>query len=577
MGWILAEINERAAQDISRRLQLPRVLGRVLAQMGAHSAEDAQRWLHARGDLDWMASFKPSPQIIKAVQRLREAQAADERVVIYGDYDADGVSGASILQRYFKVGMQLDSHVFLPSRFKEGYGLNASVIPELAAAGTTLIVTTDNGITAVEAARACRAHGVDLIVTDHHSAKGDLPDALALVHPKVDFPQYAALSGAGVALMLCVVLSDHDLRRAGQLLDLACIGTLGDMVPLTDYNRALVHLGLKRWNLNHKRVGAQALLDAHNAANPKYPVRHVTAQDLGFVIAPMVNAAGRLEHPALAYELLVTDDRQFAEQRAAHLVQLNATRKDVTKALYEEVRGRIEREMPPERYPFIVLDGVGWHHGLVGLVAGKVLQDFGRPVVLLGQEEDEPGLYRGSARAPKGVDLVGVLSHADALMTRWGGHAQAAGCGVEKHHLEAFRDCLNGALNQTGWRVGAALPIVAAAVTVDEIDSALMDALELLEPHGQENPRPLLALENVTIDAVRVQKGHLFGKVRHDLELVGWFKGPLAPLPERVDVLFHLERATDFFSGATVLRLRAEHILPAHARHLAASPSFGGG
>jgi hypothetical protein len=125
--------------------------------------------------------------------------------------------------------------------------------------------------------------------------------------------------------------------------------------------------------------------------------------------------------------------------------------------------------------------------------------------------------------------------------------------------------------------VGAALPIVAAAVTVDEIDSALMDALELLEPHGQENPRPLLALENVTIDAVRVQKGHLFGKVRHDLELVGWFKGPLAPLPERVDVLFHLERATDFFSGATVLRLRAEHILPAHARHLAASPSFGGG
>jgi single-stranded-DNA-specific exonuclease len=569
MSWTLATADAQAAQDISRRLGLPRALGPLLAQRGCATAEEAQKYLGARGDVGFMAGFHPSPSMRTAMGRLREAKQRNERVVIYGDYDADGVTGTSILHRFFSVVLGLDAHPFLPSRFKEGYGLNARVIPELAAQGTQLIVTTDNGITAVEAAEACKAHGIDLVITDHHSAKDVIPDALAVVHPKVDFPEYSALSGAGVAYMLCLAMADNDVKKVGQLLDIACIGTLGDMVPLTPYNRALVHLGLKRWNMQNRRPGAQALLEAYNAANPRYPVETVTATDLGFVIAPLINAAGRMEHPKIAYDLLTAQDPETARAIADQLVALNSARKEETKALFEEVSARIDREMPAERYPFIVLDGEGWHHGLVGLVAGRVLEKYRRPVILLGDEEHEPTLYRGSGRAPKGVSLLELLTQTDRYLHRWGGHAAAAGCGVKKEHIVALREALNEALNATGWRYGETLPEAHAVVTLDELGDGLFDALDLLEPHGQENPRPLLALEDVKIDRGRSRKGHLFARVgegRLSFEVVGWFKGDLFPLPPRADLLFHLERATDFYSGEPVMRLNLQHLLPANSR-----------
>lgn len=569
MSWLLAAADVLAAQDITRRLGLPRALGPLLVLRGCRTAEDAQDFLGARGDVSFMKSFTPSPNMRTAMRRLVQAQENQDRVVIYGDYDADGVTGTAILQRFFTVALGLDAHPFLPSRFKEGYGLNASVIPALAAQGTKLIVTTDNGITAVEAALACKAHGIDLVITDHHTAKSVIPDALAVVHPTVDFPEFSALSGAGVAFMLSLAMAGNDVRKVGQLLDVACIGTLGDMVPLTGYNRALVHLGLKRWNMQHRRPGAQALLEAHNQANPRYPVETVTATDLGFVIAPLINAAGRMVHPKLAYDLLTAQDPTEARAIADRLVALNTARKDETKSLYEEVAARIEREMPPDKFPFIVLDGEGWHHGLVGLVAGRVLEKFRRPVILLGSEEHEPMLYRGSGRAPKGVSLLNLLTENDHLLNRWGGHAAAAGCGVKQEHLAELREGLNRSLLATGWRYGEQLPEAHVTVTLDELGDGLFDALDLLEPHGQENPRPLLALEDVKIDRGTVRKGHLFARVgegRLSLEAIGWFKGDCFPLPPRVDLLFHLERASDFRTGEPVLRLNVQHVLPANSR-----------
>lgn len=569
VAWQLIPADGRAVSDIAQRLGLPRPVAILLAQRGCDSAEAARRFLGARGDVSWMSHFKPPPSMQTAAKRILEAKERGERVTIYGDYDADGVSGGSVLQRFFSAGLGLDAHTFLPSRFKEGYGLNARVIPELAADGTQLIVTTDNGITAVEAAQACAAHGIDLIVTDHHTAKDTLPEALALVHPKVDFPEYTALSGAGVAFMLCMALSNNDIKRTGQLLDLACIGTLGDMVPLTDYNRAIVHLGLKRWNLNNKRLGASAMLKAYNAAHPRYAVDTVTATDLGFVIAPLINAAGRMEHPRLAYELLTASDPTTADALAQKLVQLNEARKAATRELFAEISATIDATMPADEHPFIVLEGSGWHHGLVGLVAGKVLERYGRPVVILGDEEHEPDLFRGSGRAPKGVNLVQLLGEADRHMVRWGGHAQAAGCGVERSSIPALRKTLNDALRKTGWSHAAAVPQADVLLQLDDLGPALWDAVDLLEPFGQENPKPRFALQGAKMERIRVHKGHLFASLhapRGTFEVVGWNMGHGAPFAAEHDLHFALERATDFRTGDPVLRLNLLALFPAHSR-----------
>jgi len=389
------------------------------------------------------------------------------------------------------------------------------------------------------------------------------------VHPKVDFPEYTALSGAGVAFMLCMALSNNDIKRTGQLLDLACIGTLGDMVPLTDYNRAIVHLGLKRWNLNNKRLGASAMLKAYNAAHPRYAVDTVTATDLGFVIAPLINAAGRMEHPRLAYELLTASDPAAADALAAKLVNLNEARKAATRELFTEISATIDATMPPDEHPFIVLDGHGWHHGLVGLVAGKVLERYGRPVLILGDEEHEPDLFRGSGRAPKGVNLVQLLGEADAHMLRWGGHAQAAGCGVERAAIPALRKTLNDALRKSGWSHTAGAPQADVLLQLEDLAPALWDAVDLLEPFGQENPKPRFAVQAAKLERIRVHKGHLFASLhspRGTFEVVGWNLGSAAPFAPAHDIHFFLERATDFRSGEPILRLNVQALFPAHSR-----------
>lgn len=574
LSWEAASVERHAAEAIARRLGLPRAVAALLALRGCADAEQAKAFLDARGDVAWMESFRPSPEMEKAIARLRQAQDTGERVVIYGDYDADGVSGASVLSRYFRAGMGLDAHVFLPSRFKEGYGLNPDVIPRLAAEGTRLIVTTDNGITAFEAAEAASAHGIDLVITDHHTAKDETPKAHAIVHPRVDFQAYGALSGAGVAYVLCLALADNDVKRVGQLLDFACIGTLGDMVPLTGFNRSIVHLGLKRWNAARRRPGPDAMIAAYNAWSKNYPIEQMTSDELGFTIAPLVNAAGRLEHPMLAFDALNAPDVASAMPIAEKLVTLNLERKRMTEALMREVGLAVEKERPAATDPFIVYWGEDYPHGLIGLAAGRLVELFGRPVLLLSNDEHDADLFRGSGRAPAGVHLLELLEQVSPLLERFGGHAQACGLAVRRENLEPLRKALGEALTAAGYDASKPrLPRAEAIVDLAEIDEALMSAVELLEPFGQGNPKPVLALEDVAVTDVRIVKTHVFFKVGRPggpaFECQAWHQGAFAPALNRAgraDLLFTLRRGKEFRTERPILQLNVQAILPPGSR-----------
>lgn len=580
MSWEVASVERPAAEAIARRLSLPRALGALLALRGCADPEAARAFLEARGDVAWMEAFRPSPEMGKAISRLREAQDTGERVVIYGDYDADGVSGASVLSRYFQGGMGLDAHVFLPSRFKEGYGLNPSVIPELAAQGTRLIVTTDNGITAFEAADAAKAHGIDLIITDHHTAKEATPAAHAIVHPRVDFQAYGALSGAGVAYVLCLALAGNDVKRVGQLLDFACIGTLGDMVPLTGFNRSIVHLGLKRWNAKRRRPGPEAMIAAYNAWSKNYPIDALTSDELGYTIAPLVNAAGRLEHPMLAFEALNAPDVASALPIAEKLVALNLERKKMTETLMREVGLKVEATRPAATDPFIVFWGEDYPHGLIGLAAGRLVEQFGRPVLLLSNDEHDPEIYRGSGRAPAGVHLLELLEEVAPMLERFGGHAQACGLAVRRSNLEPLRKALGEALLARGYDAASPrLPRAEAIVDLGEIGEPLMAAIELLEPFGQGNPKPLLALEDVAVSDVRIVKTHVFFKVGRPggpaFECQAWHQGAVAPALNRAgraDLLFTLRRGKEFRTERPILQLNVQAILPPGSRTQAPTP-----
>jgi single-stranded-DNA-specific exonuclease len=483
--WILPNAASVDAPD-----GIPPLVARILAARGIEPAGMAD-FIAAKA----VEGGPPMLDLDRAVERLRRALAARERIVVYGDYDVDGIAGSAILVRAFRqVGVAVAAYI--PNRYEEGYGLNEQALRQLAADGARVIVSVDCGVTAVREAALARSLGIDLIITDHHHPPAELPDGYAVVNPRRagDPSIDKELAGAGVALVLARRLLGElgfALRR-DELLQLVALATVADVVPLRAANRALVRAGLEALN-RAPITGVRALVERAGLK-----LGQVTSANIGYVLGPRLNAAGRIADAEEALRLLLTEDADEAKILAEHLEAKNGERQDLTRQVVKGARERAEERS--DAWATVVADP-GWPAGIVGLGASRLVEDYGRPAVVIAIDGEEG---KGSCRSISAVHIAEALDECDDLLIKHGGHAMAAGFSIARENIPAFTDRLDEVVRR---RLGGVRPVpslrVDAEIEAEALTSRLALELAALEPCGAGNPRPHLLLRNVKVFGIR--------------------------------------------------------------------------
>lgn len=493
-----------AALSLARDLGMSFPVAQVLVRRGIGTLEDARAWLAGADEHD--ASLF-GPALAEAVGVLLRHVEAGSRITVHGDYDVDGVASTAILVRALRaVGADVDW--YLPSRSEDGYGLSVATVDKLAARGTSLLVTTDCGITAVDEVAHAKALGLDVVVTDHHQPRADgrVPDA-PLVHPSVCGYPCADLCAGGVAHKVAGALlqaAGHDASIALADLDLVALATIADCVPLAGENRRLVRSGLLALGRTEK-AGLRALMRV-----AKVDPTRVDARAVGFGLAPRINAAGRLHRADAALELLLTHDEARAREIAEELDRANADRRFVEERIRFEAEAQVAELGPPAQQPAYVLWGEGWHPGVIGIVASRLAEKYHRPVVMIALREGEDE-GTGSGRSIPAFDLLGGLDAASAHLLRHGGHRAAAGCTIARASLEAFRSAF-AAHAASALSPDDLVPVerVDAVVSGDELGTALAEELGRLAPFGIGNPAVSLL-----VPAARLVNPHPMSEGKH--------------------------------------------------------------
>jgi single-stranded-DNA-specific exonuclease len=458
-------------------------------------------------------------QMAKAVDRIFEAKSKNQNVIIYGDYDADGVCGSAILARTFKK-LGLNFEVYIPHRETEGYGLNKQAVKTFKEKNINLIISVDCGVANIEETKLANECGIDVIITDHHHLPDELPPAYAIIHPLIDqkYP-FKYLAGGGVGFKLAQALI-KDSRSGVQeqykesfekwLLDLVAISTIGDMVPLIGENRTLVKHGLIVLSKT-KNLGLQQLIEVANIN-----VQKIDAYVVGFQIAPRINAAGRMAHANNAYQLLITENIEEAITISSQLNKRNTERQQFTEKLIQEAKARLG-EVSDEIPILFVAGDKGWSAGLIGLVASKLTNEYCRPSIALGFDGEK---YVASGRSIEEFNLIEAIDKFGSLLLRYGGHAGAAGFSIKPENLEEFKKKITAyaAKKLKGVKFLQTIAIDAEMV-LKEINWDLVNALMQFEPYGDTNYRPRFLIKDLrlaTIDTVGQDSKHLRLLVRQD-------------------------------------------------------------
>jgi single-stranded-DNA-specific exonuclease len=537
--WQVGRQEKEAAQEISKASRISTTLAQVLINRGLSGISEIDAFITPR--LNFLSNPYDIPDMEKATQRVLLAKEKKERVAVYGDYDVDGVTGTAILLLTLK-DLGIDATYYIPHRYSEGYGLNNGAIKKLFDEGVKLIVTDDCGISNVTEIEYANSLGMEVVVTDHHNPQEILPKAHSIVNPKLINGDHRAreLSGAGVAFKFAWGLyrtaGIKDSANLMELLDLAGLGTIADIVPLLDENRVLAIYGLKSMN-DCKRIGLKSLIEGAGIK------KRITSSTVNFTISPRLNSAGRLEHASLSVELLTTKDELIAKKLALELNRLNSKRQSIGSQIQEEVFAKIGDK--PERS--IVLSGNSWNPGVIGIVASQVVDRYYRPAVLIGVNE---GIGRGSARSIDGINIFNVLKECRDLFTDFGGHKKAAGFEVVEDNIpeltKRLKEIIDGLVSDE--ELVPTLEIE-SALDAKDITMSLASELELLDPHGEENPPPVfISCGLKLIDMRRVGDGtHLkarFTDGKVTLDSIGFSLGDLASklkLGDLYDLAYNLE------------------------------------
>lgn len=559
--WKMPSGSPKARQALEAA-GIPPLLAAILSARGITQPDQARRLLTPRAEpvLDPMLLR----DMDRAAARVRRALETGEHLAVYGDYDVDGITSTCLLTDCLRsLGGQVTPYI--PDRLEEGYGLNLEAIQTLAAQGVTLIVTVDCGITAVEEVQFAAGLGVDVVVTDHHECKDPLPAAAAVVDPhRSDCPYpFKGLAGVGVALKLAMAVAGPEKGRQvfEDYADLAAVGTVADVMPMTGENRTIVQTGLAA--LAHpKRLGlAQLIQEAGLGERP------ITSVSIGYTLAPRINAAGRMGKAALAGELLLTHSPQRAQELAQELCQLNRERQSIEGEIFQESIQRLDHQ--PQQGAIVLADPE-WHQGVVGIVASRLSEKYGCPTFMICLDQ---GMGKGSCRSWGGINLFELLMNCGDLLEGFGGHALAAGFVVREENIPALAQRLRqGVLDQQNGEEPPSVLETDGIVQPQQLDVASVEALDALEPCGTGNPRPVLVITGAHVQsAVQVGRGrHL--KLR--LEARGcildaiFFSADAAQLGVtpgcRVDVAFYPQ--INEFRGVRSVQLQVVDLHPALTR-----------
>lgn len=483
--WKYRTYEQSHVQQLQESLGITPLLAQFLAARGVENPETAKLLMYP--DKEVFHDPFLLDGMHEAVIRIEIALDKQQSIVIYGDYDCDGVSSTAIMLRGLR-DLGANVSYFIPDRFTDGYGLNEGAVQQICDRGAELVITVDTGISAKDEIAFAQKQGLDVIVTDHHEPPEDLPECLAVINPKkpgCSYP-FKQLCGSGVALKLIHALTQQVPKS---LLDLCCLGTIADLMPLIDENRSIVRLGLKRMN-SDTHQGLQALLSSCGLEDQVINEQHV-----GFSLAPRVNASGRLARADLAVELLITDDYQEARKQAQELDSLNDERKALVQHTSNEADKWIEQHYGDKQPSVLVLAQHRWHEGILGIVAARLVEKMGIPCIVLTIDE-QSGIAKGSARSIEAFDMHQALNQCKQWLTRFGGHPMAAGMSLKAENIKPFRQHLEqiaqGILSDQDLRPVSWVDVVGS---LDEINIKALEEIQMLAPFGIGHPKPIFSFE----------------------------------------------------------------------------------
>lgn len=550
--WECYPKNETLAKQIAQEHQISELLAEILINRGVEASQ-IERFLHPTRN-DFHDPFL-MPNMEKAVERILRAMEQKEKIVIYGDYDVDGITSITVLKKFFADrGITVDWYI--PNRLDEGYGLNKDAIDTLR--DYNLMITVDCGISGIEEVAYAMSLGIDVVVTDHHEPTEVLPKAIAVVDAKRKDNQYPfnQLAGVGVCFKLIQAISiklELDAKEYLKYLDIVCVGTISDIVPLVDENRVIAKLGLLLV-AQTKNIGLYALLSSIG-------YKKIDSTSVSFGVAPRINACGRMGHEKEALNLFLTDSAEEAKAITERLNAYNAERQVMEKKIFEEAVNMIEASEKDKAG--IILGSENWHHGVIGIVSSKVTDLYFKPSVLICFEGEEG---KGSGRSIPGFDLHHALTECSQHLTRFGGHSMAVGVAVRKSEFEDFKTEFENFLQNSDVRDIIPIVRIDEEVNLKQIDLETVKQIELLEPFGEANKMPVFLFKHVKIYSIRTlsEGKHLKLAVKEDqviVDAIGFNLGNLADeytIEDYVDIVGTLE--VNRFNGMEQIQINLKEI-----------------
>ena len=488
--WCVNEIDKALACDIADKYDIDPFAALLLVSRGITEKNDIEEFF---SDDTFLSDPFRLKDMDKAVERINIAMENDEKIAVYGDYDADGVTATALVCEYLNMnGCMVIPYI--PDRNSEGYGLNCDAVKSLCEMGVSLIITVDNGISAIKEAEYIKELGMDLVITDHHKVGEELPDAVAVVNPhRSDCPSsFKHLAGVGVAFKLVCALCGDSEQVLSMFADLVTIGTVGDIVSLTGENRIIVKKGLQLLN----EGSSQGVEELKKVAGVNG--KNMTSSTVAYSLVPRINAIGRTSHASKALELLLSDNFETAEETAVEIDRSNSQRQEIEKAITLEAQKQIEENPEMLNNRVLVFSGENWHGGVIGIVAARLVQKYGKPCFVITDDGNEA---KGSARSIDGFSLYECISSAKHLLTHYGGHVLAAGFGMESANLEAFKK----AVEDYARTVEMPFPKleIDCRLRPDFINADILTVIDALEPFGAGNPQPMFGLFGMTLTGIQ--------------------------------------------------------------------------
>ena len=537
--WEYYETDETKVKEIAEQFQLPTLVANILVNRNITQKDKIEVFLNPNRN-DFYSPYLLN-DMEKAVNRIQKAIQEHEKVVIYGDYYVDGITSITVLKR-FLAEQQLQADYYVPDRLEEGYGLNKKAMEHLAKKGYQLMITVDCGITAMEEVDYATELGMETIVTDHHEPLDTIPKALAVVNPKRKDSTYPfqGLAGVGVVFKLIQAISEKlGLPEKAYLkyLDLVCIGTISDIVPLIDENRVITKLGLKLVAVT-KNIGLRELIKS-------IKLKKIDSTSISFGVAPRMNACGRMGKADEAIELFLTENVAEAHEITEKLNRYNSNRQIIEKRIFQEAMDRIAKDHIDQENS-IVLGGENWHHGVIGIVSSKITETFYKPSILICFDGEEG---KGSGRSIMGFDLHKALCESSAYLDKFGGHEMAVGLSLQRKNFEPFKKKFQEIIEVSN--IQEMLPVIKIDADLDlkKISLQTVEELMQLEPFGEQNKVPIFGFKNLKIDAIRsLSDGkHLKLSLKYSngwLDAIGFNMGELVEqyrIGDKVDVVGTLE------------------------------------